>query len=58
MAGRIVDSRPASNRFLHDLRKTIGDLAIDNHYRIFRDRAHKHGLADSSGVRRPARGAD
>ncbi len=44
MAGRIVDSRPASNRFLHDLRKTLGDLAVDNHYRIFRDRAHKHGL--------------
>ena len=44
MAGRIVDSRPVSNRFLYDLRKTLGDLAIDNHYRIFRDRAHKHGL--------------
>jgi hypothetical protein len=44
MAGRIVDSRPVSNRFLYDLRKTLGDLAVDNHYRIFRDRAHKHGL--------------
>lgn len=45
MAGRIVDSRLASNNFMHDLRKTLGDLAVDNHYRIFRDRAHKHGLA-------------
>ncbi len=44
MAGRIVDSRPASNRFLYDLRKTLGDLAIDNHYRLFSDLAHKHGL--------------
>ena len=44
LAGRIVDSRPVSNRFLDDFRKTIGDLAIDNHYRIFRDLAHKHGL--------------
>ena len=44
LAGRIVDSRGASNRFLHDFRRTIGDLAIDNHYRIFRDRAHRHGL--------------
>ena len=44
LAGRIVDSRNASNRFLHDFRKTLGDLAIDNHYRLFRDRAHKHGL--------------
>ncbi len=44
LAGRIVDSRPASNRFLYDFRKTLGDLAVDNHYRIFRDLAHKHGL--------------
>jgi len=45
LAGRIVDSRNASNRFLHDFRKTLGDLAIDNHYRLFRDAAHRHGLA-------------
>ena len=44
LAGRIVDSREASNRFLHDFRKTLGDLAIDNHYRPFRDGAHRHGL--------------
>jgi len=44
LAGGIVESRNASNRFLHDFRKTLGDLAIDNHYRVFRDEAHKHGL--------------
>ena len=44
IAGRIVDSRPASNRFLHDFRKTMGDLAVDNHYRLFSDAAHRHGL--------------
>ncbi|MDD4868984.1 MAG: glycosyl hydrolase [Kiritimatiellae bacterium] len=44
LAGRIVNSRMASNRFLHDFRKTIGDLTIDNHYRLFRDGAHKHGM--------------
>jgi hypothetical protein len=44
LAGRIIESREASNRFLHDYRKTLGDLAIDNHYRLFRDYAHKHGL--------------
>jgi hypothetical protein len=44
MAGRLVESRRASSRFLHDFRKTLGDLAIDNHYRPFRDGAHKHGL--------------
>lgn len=44
LAGRIIDSRGASDRFLADYRKTLGDLAIDNHYRLFRDRAHQHGL--------------
>ncbi|HEY5912161.1 MAG TPA: glycosyl hydrolase [Verrucomicrobiae bacterium] len=44
LAGRIVDSRPISNRFLHDFRKTIGDLAIDNHFKVFRDLAHERGL--------------
>jgi hypothetical protein len=44
LAGRIVNSREASDRFLSDYRKTLGDLAIDGHYRLFRDHAHKHGL--------------
>jgi len=44
LAGKIVESRNASHRFLHDFRKTIGDLAIDNHYRPFRDGAHRHGM--------------
>jgi hypothetical protein len=43
LAGRIVNSREASDRFLFDYRKTLGDLAIDHHYRLFRDQAHKHG---------------
>ena len=44
IAGRIVNSRDESNRFLDDFRKTLGDLTIDHHYRLFRDWAHKHGL--------------
>ncbi len=44
IAGRIVNSREQSDRFLFDFRKTLGDLAIDNHYRLFRDNAQKHGL--------------
>jgi len=44
LAGKIVNSREASDRFLFDYRKTLGDLAIDNHYKLFRDNAHKHGL--------------
>ncbi|HWI55987.1 MAG TPA: glycosyl hydrolase, partial [Bacillota bacterium] len=45
MAGHLVDSRSLSGRFLHDFRKTIGDLAIDNHFRPFRDNAHRYGMA-------------
>ena len=44
IAGKIVDGRTESNRFLHDFRRTMGDLAIANHYQLFRDGAHKHGL--------------
>ena len=44
LAGRIVNSRLESNRFLFDYRQTLGDLAIDGHFRLFRDNAHQHGL--------------
>jgi hypothetical protein len=44
LAGRIVNSREQSDRFLFDYRKTLGDLAIDGHYRLFSENAHKHGL--------------
>jgi hypothetical protein len=44
LAGRIVSSRAESDRFLFDYRKTLGDLAIDNHYKLFRDNAHKHNI--------------
>ena len=57
MAGRIVDSRPASNRFLDDYRKTLGDLAIDNHYRLFSRTRPQAWLANPPGIGRAARGA-
>ena len=44
LAGRIVNGREESDRFLFDYRKTLGDLAIDNHYKLFRDQAHAHGI--------------
>ncbi len=44
IAGKIINSRDDSNRFLHDFRRTMGDLAIDNHFKIFKERAHQHGL--------------
>lgn len=44
MTGRIVESREISNRFLHDLRKTVGDCVIENHYKLFAKLAHDHGM--------------
>lgn len=44
LAGRIVESRNESDRFLHDFRKTIGDCVTDYHYRLFYELAHKYGM--------------
>ncbi len=44
VAGAIVDSRDVSNRFLADLRKTIGDCFADNHYAVMQQLAAKHGM--------------
>lgn len=44
LTGNIITNRGASLRFLNDFRKTLGDLAIDHHYRPFLERAAKHGL--------------
>lgn len=44
IAGKIVNSREESNRFLHDFRRTMGDLAMDNHYKLFKEWSHRRGL--------------
>lgn len=44
VAGKIIDSREASNAFLADLRKTIAHLVSENHYRVFAERAAAHNL--------------
>ena len=44
IAGNIVESREASSRFLNDFRRTLGDLAIDNHYKPFLKWAHARGF--------------
>jgi len=44
LTGRIVESRDVSTRFLNDYRKTLGDLAIDNHYRRFKRYAAEYGM--------------
>jgi hypothetical protein len=44
VAGRIVDGRETSGRFLNDLRRTVGDLVIGGHYRPFAEMAASYGL--------------
>ncbi len=44
LAGRIVENRAVSNRFLNDFRKTVGDCIADNHYGLFAESAHQHNL--------------
>jgi hypothetical protein len=52
VAGRIVGSRDSSTRFLTDLRRTVADLIVANHYDVFAERSAEHGLgvqAESGG---------
>jgi hypothetical protein len=44
VAGRIVNSRETSDRFLNDFRRTIGDLVLSEHYQTFGRLAAKNGL--------------
>ena len=44
VAGRILDSRDTSNRFLNDLRRTVADLVISEHYGVFAEMAGTAGL--------------
>ncbi len=44
MTGRVVESQEVSNRFLHDVRKTVGDCVAEYHYKLFAELAHKNGM--------------
>jgi hypothetical protein len=44
IAGRIVTSRETSDRFLNDFRRTVGDLVLSGHYRVFGELAASNGL--------------
>lgn len=56
LAGKILESREISNRFLYDFRRVIADLICDNHYEHFRSLARRHGLGlhPESGGPHPA----
>ena len=43
VTGRIVQDRAISDRFLNDLRRTVGDLITD-HYDHFAERAREYGI--------------
>jgi hypothetical protein len=52
VAGRIVGDHDRSIRFLADLRRTVADLVVSNHYDVFAARAAEYGLgvqAESGG---------
>jgi hypothetical protein len=44
LAGRVVESAEASDRFLWDFRKTIADLTAENHYDQLTDILHARGM--------------
>jgi hypothetical protein len=44
VAGYVIDDIPASNAFLSDFRKTLGDLVAYNHYAVFQEYAHKYNM--------------
>jgi hypothetical protein len=44
LAGRVVGSSAASDRFLWDFRQTLADLIADNHYGELSTLLHEHGL--------------
>jgi len=44
VAGRIVDDRATTNRFLYDLRRTVADLVAENHYDYFAELAARYNL--------------
>jgi len=44
VTGRIIESREASGYFLNDLRRTVADLVVQNHYAVFAEHARSRGL--------------
>jgi len=48
MAGFPVESSEVSERFLRDVRSTIGELVVDNFYRPMAALAHQHGCVFSA----------
>ena len=44
MAGYYVEGNDASERFLWDVRQTVGELMAENYFQYFAELCHKHGM--------------
>lgn len=44
LTGRIINSVAASEKFLWDFRKTIGEMIAENHYDVIGEELHKRGM--------------
>ncbi|CAH0994365.1 hypothetical protein EMA8858_00474 [Emticicia aquatica] len=44
LTGRVVKSLEASEKFLWDFRKTIGEMIAENHYDLIGEELHKRGM--------------
>ncbi|MFD1142546.1 glycosyl hydrolase [Larkinella insperata] len=44
LTGRVVKSAEASEKFLWDFRKTIGEMIVENHYETIGDALHARGM--------------
>ncbi|MFN4145930.1 MAG: glycosyl hydrolase [Runella sp.] len=44
LTGRVVQSIEASEKFLWDFRKTIGEMIAENHYDVIGEELHKRGM--------------
>ena len=56
LTGRAVGGVEQSERFLWDFRRTIADLVAENHYAVFQELCHKHGMlftAEAPGIGMP-----
>ena len=55
LAGRVVQSAEASDRFLWDFRETLGELVVENHYAQLAESLHEagHGAVQRIARERP-----
>ncbi|GGD82660.1 hypothetical protein GCM10011514_53420 [Emticicia aquatilis] len=44
LTGRIINNLEASEKFLWDFRKTIGEMIAENHYDVIGEELHKRGM--------------